>query len=53
MQALSLQQQGRKQREIATVLGVTKGAVSRWLAAARENGRDALLAAQSAGSGRA
>jgi transposase len=44
MQALSLQQQGRKQREIATVLGVTKGAVSRWLAAAREHGRDALLA---------
>jgi transposase len=44
MQALDLRQQGWKQRDIATALGVTKGAVSRWLAAERANGRDALRA---------
>ena len=44
MQALDLNQQGWKQRDIATALGVTKGAVSQWLAAERADGRDALLA---------
>jgi transposase len=44
MQALDLQQQGWKQRDIATALGVTKGAVSQWLAAERADGREALLA---------
>jgi transposase len=44
MQALDLKHQGWKQRDIATALGVTKGAVSQWLAAARVGQRDALLA---------
>jgi transposase len=44
MQALALKQQGWKQRDIATALGVTKGAVSQWLAAERADGRDGLLA---------
>src|SRR5437773_1840445 len=44
MRALDLKQQGWKQREIATILGVTKGAVSQWLAAARAGQRDALRA---------
>jgi transposase len=42
MRALDLQQQGRTQREIATVLGVTEGAVSQRLTAARAGQRDAL-----------
>jgi transposase len=44
MQALDLKHQGWKQRDIATALGVTRGAVSQWLAAEREGRRDALLA---------
>ena len=44
MQALDLEQQGWKQRDIAIALGVSKGAVSRWLAAERADGRDALRA---------
>jgi transposase len=42
MRALDLQQQGWQQRDIAVALGVTKGAVSQWLAAARHGGREAL-----------
>ena len=44
MQALDLKHQGWKQRDIATALGVTKGAVSQWLAAERAGRREALLA---------
>jgi transposase len=44
MRALELKQQGWKQRTIAAALGVTEGAVSQWLAAARRGGRDALTA---------
>jgi transposase len=44
MQALDLQQQGWKQCDIAIALGVSKGAVSRWLAAERADGHDALRA---------
>src|SRR4051812_49539571 len=43
MRALDLEQGGWKQREIAAALGVTEGAVSRWLAAARRGGQEALL----------
>jgi transposase len=43
MRALELDQQGWKQRDIATALGATKGAVSQWLTAARHGGREALL----------
>src|SRR5436309_9686494 len=50
MRALDLKQQGWKQHEIATVLGVTKGAVSQWLAAARAGQRDALRAHPRPGS---
>jgi transposase len=42
MRALDLARQGRKQRDIAETLDVSKGAVSRWLAAARRGGPDAL-----------
>jgi transposase len=44
MQALDLRHQGWKPRDIAIALGVTKGAVSQWLAAERAGGRDALRA---------
>ena len=37
-----MKRQGWKQRDIAAALGVTEGAVSQWLAAARHGGRDAL-----------
>jgi transposase len=40
--AWDLAQQGWKQRDIATALGVTEGAVSQWLKRAREGGRDSL-----------
>src|SRR5215467_2832091 len=40
--AWELAQQGWKQRDIATALGVTEGAVSQWLKRAREGGKDAL-----------
>src|SRR5918998_3753222 len=44
MQALHLmKQEGWKQRDIAVALDVTEGAVSRWLAAARREGTEALL----------
>jgi transposase len=41
--ALHLKQQGWKQRDIAAALGVTEGAVSRWLATAQRDGATALL----------
>jgi transposase len=42
LQALELHQKGWSQREIATELGVTQGAVSQWLKRAREGGAAAL-----------
>lgn len=42
MRALDLAQQGWKQRDIAVALDASEGAVSRWLAAARRGGREAL-----------
>jgi transposase len=42
MQAWHLKQLGWKQRDIATALGVSEGAVSRWLAVAARQGPDAL-----------
>ena len=43
MRALELKHLGWKQRDIAAALGVTEGAVSQWLAAARRGGPDAVL----------
>src|SRR5260370_3356476 len=43
MRALSLKQQDWKQRDIAAAIGVSKGAVSRWLATAQRDGAAALL----------
>lgn len=42
MRALDLARQGWKQRDIAVALGASKGAVSRWLAATRLGGSEAL-----------
>ncbi len=42
MRALDLARQGGKQRDIAVALDASKGAVSRWLAAARRGGPEAL-----------
>lgn len=42
MRALHLSEQGWKQRDIVAALGVTKGAVSQWLTAARLGGPEAL-----------
>ena len=42
MRALDLARQGWKQRDIAVVLDASEGAVSRWLAAARRGGPEAL-----------
>jgi len=44
MQAWHLSRQGWKQCDIAAALGVTRGAVSRWLAAAKTRGRNGLRA---------
>ena len=44
MQAWRLKQLGWKQRQIAVALGVTEGAVSRWIATACSEGPAALLA---------
>ncbi len=41
MRTRELKQSGWKQRDIASALGITEGAVSQWLAAARRGGRDA------------
>lgn len=43
LRALELKQLGWSQRHIAAALGVTEGAVSQWLAAARRGGREAVL----------
>lgn len=43
MRALELHRQGWKQRDIAAALGASKGAVSQWLAAARDAGPEALV----------
>jgi transposase len=42
MRALDLKREGRKQRDIAAVLGVSEAAVSQWSAAARRGGPEAL-----------
>jgi transposase len=42
MRALDLEREGRTQREIADILDVTEAAVSKWLAAARRGGPEAL-----------
>lgn len=42
MRALDLSRQGWKQRDIAVALDASEGAVSRWLAAARRGGPEAL-----------
>ena len=42
LRAWDLWQQGWKQKEIATALGVTKGAVSQWIKRVREEGVDGL-----------
>lgn len=42
MRALELKRMGWKQRDIADALGVTEGAVSQWVIAARRGGRGAL-----------
>jgi transposase len=42
MRALDLSRQGWKQRDIAIALDASEGAVSRWLAAARRGGQEAL-----------
>jgi transposase len=42
LRAWELKQQGWKQRDIATALGVTEGAVSQWVRRAREGGVEAL-----------
>lgn len=42
LRAWQLHQQGWKQGKIAEALGVTQGAVSQWLARARDGGRAAL-----------
>jgi transposase len=42
--ALELKQLGWKQREIAGALGVSKAAVSKWVAVARENGTESWRA---------
>src|SRR4051794_33457173 len=48
IRAPELKQLGWKQRDIATALGVTEGAVSQWFAAVRRGGRDAVLSHVSA-----
>jgi transposase len=42
LQAWRLKQQGWSQRQIAEALGVSAGAVSQWMARAREGGLEAL-----------
>ena len=49
MQAWSLKQAGWKQKDIATAVGVTEGAVSQWLKRGREQGVAALKSHPSAG----
>jgi len=47
--AVELKAKGWKQKEIATALDVSEGAVSRWLNISRVQGRDGLLARTHAG----
>ena len=42
LQAWTLKQRGWRQRQIAEALGVSEGAVSQWIARAREGGVEAL-----------
>ena len=42
LQAWHLKQQGWSQRQIATAMGVSEGAVSQWMKRAREGGLEAL-----------
>jgi transposase len=42
LQAWRLQQQGWSQRQIATALGVSEGAVSQWMTRARDGGPETL-----------
>lgn len=44
MRALALSREGWPQKDIAAALGVSKGAVSQWLARARDGGAEALRA---------
>ena len=49
LRAWALLQKGWKQIEMAEALGVSRGAVSRWAALARQEGSQALRAAQASG----
>ena len=49
-QAYEMAQDGWQQQEIARALGVSKGAVSKWLARARDGGKDALKSHPAPGS---
>ena len=49
MRALELKREGWSQVRIAEALGVTQGAVSQWVKAAREEGKAALKARKSTG----
>jgi transposase len=49
LRALQLKEQGWFQRHIATALGVTEGAVSRWIVRARNGGPEALRSRTSPG----
>jgi transposase len=42
LQAWRLKQQGWSQRQIATALGVSEGAVSQWMTRGRDGGAEAL-----------
>lgn len=52
LRAWSLKQQGWPQRQIATALGVSEGAVSQWLKCGREGGPEALRQRPSPGAPR-
>lgn len=49
MRAWDLEQQGWKHRDIVVALDASEGAVSRWLAAARRGGREALCSHPASG----
>jgi transposase len=51
-QAWQLKQQGWSQRQIAVALGVSEGAVSRWMTRARESGPEALQPRRHPGAAR-